>query len=128
MIAQVGEAVALMLRLVREGQLDPALIVVQRTLDVVLPGPLRAMAEKLEAASVVAVLGPGELDRVRMYAAILAEEGVIHELRGDHRLAAERARRAFELYTAAAGAGARLLPADRERMAELRSRLGLAPA
>ena len=114
---------ALIVRLVREGQYDPALIVVQRTVDLVLPGPLRAMVEKLEAASVVEVLGPAELERLRMYAALLGEEGAIHELRGHAQMAAERSRRALELYEAAVQAGARLLPADLERVADLRSRL-----
>jgi hypothetical protein len=114
--------VALIVRLVREGQYDPALIVVQRTVDLVLPGPLRAMVEKLKAASVVEVLGPAELERLRMYAALLAEEGALHALRGHHQLAAERSRRALELYEAAAQAGARLLPADLERVADLRTR------
>lgn len=119
---------ALLLRLVREGQYDPALIVVQRTVDLVLPGPLRAMVERLEAASVVEVLGPADLERVRMYAALLAEEGAIHDLRGHHQLAAERGRRALELYEAVAGAGARLLPADLERVADLRTRPAPGPA
>lgn len=119
----MGEALGLILGYIRQGQFDAALIVVQRTVDIVLPGPLRAMVEKLEAESLVAVLGPAELERVRMYAALLAEEGAIHALRGHDQLAAERSRRALDLYAAAAAAGARLLPPDLERVEALRTRL-----
>ena len=39
--------------------------------------------ERLDATSVVDLIGKHDIDRVRMYAALLAEEGTIRELRGE---------------------------------------------
>ena len=70
---------------------------IRRTSELVL-GNLGPVLERLDAASVVDLIGKHDIDRVRMYAALLAEEGTIHELRGE----APRARycyiRSLDLY------------------------------
>jgi hypothetical protein len=54
---------------------------------------------------------------------LLGEEGAVHELRGNNLDAARCYGRSLELYGAAEAAGAELLEADRERIADLRSKL-----
>ncbi|HEV2033503.1 MAG TPA: hypothetical protein VGU71_04795 [Candidatus Dormibacteraeota bacterium] len=115
MIEQAIQAIAQILELVRAGDLDPALIVVLKTYDLVL-GPMRPVFERVDAASAVDLVGKYELDRLRMYAALLGEEGAIHELRGKTARAEHCYRHALELYAAASLAGARLKAADRERI------------
>ena len=124
LIEQVGQALAEIAQLVREGKFDLALVAIRRTTDLVVPPPMREVLDRLEPASAVAVLGPPELDRVRMYAALLGEQGAVHELRGRADEANGCYRRSLELYAAAAGAGADLLAADQERIAAMREKLG----
>src|ERR1700680_4675192 len=81
LIEQAAQAIAQIIQLVRAGDLDPALIVVQKTRELVL-GPMRPVLERVDAASAVYLVGKYELDRLRMYAALLGEEGTIHQLRG----------------------------------------------
>jgi hypothetical protein len=57
-----------------------------------------------------------ESDRIRMYAALLSEEGTIHELRGHAARAQQCYGRALEPYTALSNSGARLSPTDWERI------------
>jgi hypothetical protein len=115
MIEQVIQAFAQILELVRAGDLDPALILVHKTRDLVL-GPMRPVLERVDAASAVDLVGKYELDRLRMYAALLGEEGAIHELRGDSARAEQCYHRAVDLYAAISLAGTRLKAADLERI------------
>ena len=121
-IEQCAVAIAEIAALVRAGEFDLVLIVLRKTSDLVL-GSLGPVIERLDAATVVDLLGKLDLDRVRMYAALLAEEGTIRELRGD----ASRARfcfvRAFDLYQAISHSGAQLNGADWERMEMLRPKV-----
>jgi hypothetical protein len=118
LIHQVAEAVGLVLRLSRTGDLDQALDVVRQTIAQVL-GPDHALLERMEATSAVNFIGKFELDRIRLYAQLLAEEATIHELRGAADQAQRRRRHALDLYAAASPAGLRLDEADRERIAQL---------
>jgi hypothetical protein len=122
MIEQFAQAIGEIAALVRSGDFDLALIVVRRTHDLVL-GNLGPVLERLDAASVVDLIGKHDLDRVRMYAALLAEEGTIRELRGEAPRAQYCFTRALELYNAIAGSGARLQEADWERIETLRPKL-----
>jgi hypothetical protein len=122
MIEQFAQAIGEIVALVRAGEFDLALIVVRRTHDLVL-GNLGPVLERLDAASVVDLIGRHDLDRVRMYAALLSEEGTIRELRGEAPRAQYCFSRALDLYNAIAGSGARLQAADWERMEMLRPKL-----
>jgi hypothetical protein len=122
MIEQAAQAFAQILELVRAGDLDLAMILVLRTRDLVL-GPMGPVLERVDAASAVQLVGKYEMDRLRMYAALLGEEGAIHERRGKPARAEPCYRRALELYAATSLAGARLNPADQERIALLQAKL-----
>ena len=115
MIEQAAQAIAQVLQLVRTGDLDPAMIVILKTRDLVL-GPMRPVLERVDGATAVDLVGKYELDRLRMFAALLGEEGAIHELHGKPARAEHCYRHALELYAAAALAGARLQAADWERI------------
>ena len=123
MIEQTVHAMAEAARLMKAGKFDLALIAIRRASDLVVPPPTRALLDRLEPGSAVSVLGPAELDRVRLYAALLGEEGAVHELRGNMDDATRCYGRSLELYAAAEVAGAELLDADRERSSDLRSKL-----
>jgi len=123
MIEQAVQAMAEAARLARAGQFDLALIAIRRTTDLVVPPAMRELLDRLEPASAVSVLGPAELDRVRLYAALLGEEGAVHDLRGREPDATRCYRRSWELYTAAEAGGAELMEADRARIADLRAKL-----
>jgi len=58
-----------------------------------------------------------------MFAALLGEEGAIHELRGKPERAEQCYRHALELYAAISQAGARLKPADSERIVLLEAKI-----
>ena len=118
MIEQATQAIAQILQVVRAGDLDPAMILVDKTRDLVL-GPMRPVLERVDAASAVDLVGKYELDRLRMFAALLGEEGAIHELRGRSTRAEQCYSRALELYAATSLAGAKLKAADWERIALL---------
>jgi hypothetical protein len=122
MIEQCAEAIAQIVLLVRAGEFDRGLIVVQKTSDLVL-GRDRAVFERLDAATVVELLGKYELDRVRMYAALLGEEGLIRDARGQVERAQECLTRALQLYAAISASGARLMSADQERMTVIQASL-----
>lgn len=125
MIEQCAVAIAEIAAFIRAGEFDLALMVVRKTSDEVL-GNLGPVFERLDAASVVDLVGKLDLDRVRMCAALLAEEGTIRELRGE----ASRARfcfvRALDLYEAIAQSGAQLRAADWERVDMLRPKVNAA--
>jgi len=122
MIEQTVQAMAEAARLVKAGNFDLALIAIRRASDLVLPAPMRALLDRLEPGSAVGVLGPAELDRVRLYAALLGEEGAVHELRGEAAEAQRCYARCLELYDAVEAAGAEVMEADRERIADLRGK------
>jgi tetratricopeptide (TPR) repeat protein len=114
-IELVAQAIAQIVDLIRSGQFDPALIIIRKTSELVL-GPLQPVLERLDAASVVELLGKFESDRIRMYAALLSEEGTIYELRGQTARAQQCYGRALELYTALSNSGAQLKAADWDRI------------
>jgi hypothetical protein len=122
MIEQFAQAIAQIVAAVRAGDFDLALITVRRTSDLVL-GNLGPVMERLDATSVVDLIGKHDIDRVRMYAALLAEEGTIRELRGETPRAQYCFSRALGLYNAITGSGARLQPADWERIEMLQPKL-----
>lgn len=123
-IEECAQALSQIVQLIRAGEFDPALILVQKTSDVLL-GPLRPALERLDAATAVDLLGVYELDRVRMYAALLSEEGTIREVRGQTVKANHCYSRALELYIAISISGGRLRSADLERIALLRPKVEL---
>lgn len=122
MIEQCAAAIAEITALIRAGEFDLALIVVRKTSDLVL-GNLGPVYERLDATSLVDLIGKLDLDRVRMYAALLAEEGTIRERRGEMPRAQYCFRRALDLYDAISLSGARLRTADWERIDMLRPRV-----
>jgi hypothetical protein len=122
MIEQFAQAIGEIGQLIRAGQFDPALIVVRRTSELVL-GPLLPVLERLDAASAVGLIGHYDLDRVRMYAALLGEEGTIREMRGQTARAQYCCSRALELYAAISLSGATLRAADWERIVELQPKV-----
>ncbi len=65
MIEQAALAFGQIIDLVRAGDLDPAMILVQKTRDLVL-GPMRPVLERVDAASAVELVGRYEMDRLRM--------------------------------------------------------------
>lgn len=123
LIEQAIQGLAQAVALIRRGELDPGLIVIDRTVELVLES-LRGPFERLDARSAVALLGQAELDRARLYAALLYEQAAVHEFKGSEALAAFLYRRSLDFYEAAQAAGCRLLEADFERLTELRVRLG----
>jgi hypothetical protein len=106
------------------GEAEPDLREFSDAIDRLL-GPLRPVLEHLEASTAVSVAGPQELDRVRMYAALVGEESLIHRARGDAMRAHLRSRRALALYAAVSLAGGQLDGADLSRLAVLTSTLGV---
>ena len=122
MIVQFAQAMAEIVAAVRAGDLDFALIMVRRTSDLVL-GNLGPVFERLDAASVVEFVGKYDLDRVRMFAALQAEEGTIRERRGQIERAQYCFSRTLELYAAISLSGALLKTADWERIVSLQPRV-----
>jgi len=122
LIEQCAQAIAEIASLIRAGEFDLALIVVRKTSELVV-GNLGPVFERLDAASIVDLIGTHDLDRVRMYAALLAEEGTIRELRGEAHRAQYCFTRALDLYEAIAQSGAQLRTADWERMDMLRPKV-----
>lgn len=118
LIQQCAEALSRMLQHRRAGQHDAALREFSDAADRVL-GSIRPLVERMEADTAVEFAGPGQLDRIRLYAALLSEEGRVHQARGDSARAYLRGRRSLELYAAAALAGAPLDRDDLERIAAL---------
>ena len=127
MIEQCTQAIAEIASLILAGEFDLALILVRKTSDLVV-GNLGPVFERLDAASVVDLIGRHDLDRVRMYAAVLAEEGTIRELRGETARARYCFARALDLYEAISQSGAQLRAADLERIDLLRPKVEAAGA
>ena len=124
LIEQCAAFLSRILQLRRAGLMDAALGVVSDAADQLL-GSMRPLLERLDAGTAVDVAGRFERDRIRMYAALLGEEGLIHRERGDSARAYLRARRSLEFYAAVSLAGARLADADLERIAVLATDLEL---
>jgi hypothetical protein len=122
MIEEAAGAIAHILQLVRAGDLNLALILVGKTCDLVL-GPMRPVLERVDAASAVDLVGRYELDRLRMYAVLLGEEGAIHEARGKPDRSESCYCHALALYAATSLAGARLQAADWDRIATLEPKI-----
>jgi hypothetical protein len=105
LIEQCAAALSRALDLRRGSQLEPALQVVREAQEQ-LVGPLRPVLERLEPTSAVEVAGSPQLDRVRVYAALVGEEGLIYESLGQSAQAYLCCRRSMELYAALSLAGA----------------------
>lgn len=118
LIEQCAEALRSILGLRRAGRLAPALQVV-RDAQRDAAGPLRPLLERLEASSAVEVAGAAQADRVRLFATLLGEEGLIHRELGDTASAYLCCRRSLELFAALSLAGTRFDAADLERIAVL---------
>ena len=125
MIQQVAQALAMMLRLRNQGELGEALRSAQETEALVL-GPEHQLLARMEATTLVELIGRSEVGRVRLYAALVAEEGATYEMAGDGERAVRRFVRALELFAAASLAGARLDEGDRERIAGLAGKVDVA--
>ncbi len=115
LIEQCAEALRRALQLRRSRQSEPALRVVRDAEDEML-GPLRPLVEQLEASSAVDVAGSSQVERIRLYAALVGEEAMIHRSLGDSASAFLCGRRALELYAAVSLTGVRLEQPDRERI------------
>lgn len=122
LIERAAQALAQIARLVSAGEFEPALEVIKRARAELL-GPLGPLLERLDAQSAVELAGRYELDRIRIYAALTCEEGAIYDARGESARAEKCFRRGLELYAAGESAGARLLPADRDRIALVEAKL-----
>jgi hypothetical protein len=122
LIEQCAEALRRAARLRGARELDPALRTVREAADQVL-GPLRPLLERMEASSAVAVVGRAQVDRVRLYAALLGEEALIQAALGDSASAYLCGRRALELFAAVSLAGAALDAVDRDRIGVLATRV-----
>ena len=118
LIEQCAEAIRRAIRLRGARELDPALRTVREAADQVL-GPLRPLLERMEASSAVGVVGRAQVDRIRLYAALLGEEALIHAAGGDSASAFLSGRRALELFAAVSMAGGVLDRVDRDRVAVL---------
>lgn len=118
LIQECAEALRRMLRLRAEGRYDEALQAFDETADRVL-GPIRTLVERMEPDSAVDFVGPNQLDRLRLYAALLGQEGLVHRARGDSARAFLVCRRALELYAAISLSGGALVDDDVERIGVL---------
>ena len=119
MIEESVLAFAEIAALILAGEFDFALIVVRKTSDLVL-GSLGPALERLDARSVVTLVGNHDIDRVRIYAALMADEGTIRERLGQTARAQYCFSRSLDLYSAISESGALLRPADQERIEMLR--------
>jgi hypothetical protein len=100
------------------GRLEPALAVLHEAeREIAAPLPF---LEKLAPASAVAVAGPLERDRVRLFAGLVAEEAFVYDELGNATSAELCARRALDLFQALSSAGVALPAEDEERRARLR--------
>jgi hypothetical protein len=124
LIQECAEALRRMLRLGREGRQDEALQVFDETADRIL-GPIRTLVERMEPDSAVDFVGPNQLDRLRLYAALLGQQGVVHRARGDAPRAFLTCRRALELYAAISLSGGALGDDDLERIGVLTTMVDL---
>jgi hypothetical protein len=124
LIQECAEALRRMLRLGREGRQDEALQVFDEAADRIL-GPIRTLVERMEPDSAVDFVGPNQLDRLRLYAALLGQQAVVHRARGDTARAFLTCRRALELYAAISLSGGPLGDDDLERIGVLTTTVDL---
>lgn len=122
LIQQCAEFLGRILRLREVGELDPALRLVDEAANELL-GPLRPLLDRLEATTAVDVAGRLDIDRIRLYAALLGEQALIHAARSDTARAYLSCRRALELLAAVSRAGRRLGDDDLGRVAVLTTML-----
>jgi hypothetical protein len=120
LIEECVQALGRAVELRRGRQLEPALRLVKQT-EEQLVGPLRLVLERLEPSSAVEVAGPAQLDRVRMYAALVGEEGLIYQALHNSASAFLCTRRSLELYAALSLARIQLDDVELERIALLMS-------
>lgn len=125
LIQECAQALSRMLRLNRQGQHDEALQVFGEAADRIL-GPIRPLVERMEPDSAVDFAGRNQLDRLRLYAALLGQEGLVHRARGDSARAYLSCRRALELYAAISLAGGALVDDDAERIGVLTTMVDVA--
>ena len=125
LIQECAEALSRMLRLRSQGQHDEALQAFGDAADRIL-GPIRPLVERMEPDSAVDFVGPNQLDRLRLYASLLGQEGLVHRARGDSARAFLSCRRALELYAAIALAGGSLDDDDLQRIGVLTTMVDLA--
>jgi hypothetical protein len=118
LIEECARALSRAMDLRRGRQLEPALSQVQQAEEELI-GPLRRVLERLEPSSAVEVAGPAQLDRVRIYAALAGEEGLIYQAMHNSASAFLCCRRSLELYAAVSLAGVQLDQAELERIAVL---------
>lgn len=121
MIQQLAAALGRILGLKRAGKLDEALAAVRETADGIF-GPLLCTLDALDAQSAGSLLGSRE--KIDAYAALTAEEGAIHELKGAPRRALSAQRRALELYLEAARLGPEISAEARVAIQALRAMVG----
>ena len=76
LIQECAEALRRMLRLRSEGQHDEALQAFGQAVDRIL-GPIRPLVERMEPDSAVDFVGPNQLDRLRLYAAVSLSGGAL---------------------------------------------------
>jgi hypothetical protein len=120
LIEECARALGRAMELRRGRQLEPALRLVRQTQEQ-LVGPLRLVLERLEPSSAVEVVGPAQLDRVRMYAALVGEEGLIYQAMNNSASGFLCCRRSLELYAAVSLARVQLDDVELERIALLMS-------
>src|SRR5438105_3880581 len=120
LIEECAQALSRALELRGRHQLEPALRGIQQAEEQLI-GPLRPVLERLEPSSAVEVAGPSQLDRVRMYAALVGEEGLIYQAMHDSASAFLCCRRSLELYAAISLARVPLDQIELERIALLMS-------
>jgi hypothetical protein len=118
LIEECARVLSRALELRRGRQLEPALRQV-RDAEEELVGPLGRVLERLEPSSAVEVAGAAQLDRVRMYAALVGEEGLIYQAMQNSASAFLCCRRSLELYAALSLARVQLDQAELERITVL---------
>ena len=124
LIQECAQALSRMLRLRSEGRHDEALQAFGEAADQIL-GPIRPLVERMEPDSAVDFVGRNQLDRLRLYAALLGQEGLVHRARGDSARAFLSCRRALELYAAVSLSGGALVDDDLERIGVLTTLIDL---
>ncbi|MDQ6744202.1 MAG: hypothetical protein M3Z97_15035 [Candidatus Dormibacteraeota bacterium] len=120
LIEECARVLSRAMELRRGRQLEPALRLTQQA-EEQLVGPLRPVLERLEPSSAVEVAGPAQLDRVRIYASLVGEEGLIYQAMQNTASAFLCLRRSLELYAAVSLARVQLDQAELERITVLMS-------
>ena len=120
LVQQLVQAVAAIGGLRAARQFDAALEAV-RAAESDLLGPFLDVLDRFEASSAIAIAG---VEPARAYAALVAEEALIHAQAGDEASASLCARRAMEIYAALRAGGTVLGREDEARAAVLSRRFG----